>query len=48
MLQRPASAKATAQWLTRQGVMEQFRTAAEIEAEVVAGHAPLQGLGGWK
>jgi hypothetical protein len=33
MLSKPESAKAAAKWFVRQGVLEQFNTAKEIEAE---------------
>jgi hypothetical protein len=36
MLSKPESAKAAAKWFVRQGVLEQFNTAREIEAEDAA------------
>ena len=47
MRQRPASAKAAAHWLTDQGVMEQFRVAAEVGTEDAGAYAPFQELNQW-
>ena len=47
MLQRPASAKAAARWLISQGVMEQFRAAAETGAKDAGAYTPFQELDEW-
>jgi hypothetical protein len=47
MLSKPESAKAAAKWFVRQGVLEQFNTAREIEAEDAAQYVPFQELDSW-
>jgi hypothetical protein len=44
MLSKPESAKAAAKWFVRPGVLEQFNTAREIEAEDAAQYVPFQEL----
>ena len=47
MLSKPKSAKAAAKWFVRQGILEQFKTAKEIEAEDIAQYMPFQELDSW-
>jgi len=47
MLSKPESAKAVARWFVQQGILEQFNTAKEIEAEDASQYMPFQGLESW-
>jgi hypothetical protein len=47
LLSKPESAKAAAKWFVKQGVLEQFNTAREIEAEEAAQYVPFQELDYW-
>jgi hypothetical protein len=47
MLSKPERAMAAAKWFVRQGVLEQFNTAREIEAEDAAQYVPFQELDSW-
>ena len=47
ILSRPACAKHAARWLVRSGAMEQFRVAAEIEAEEIGGYLAFKGAEWW-
>jgi hypothetical protein len=47
MLSKPESAKAATKWFVRQGVVGQFNTAREIEADDAAQYTPFQELDSW-
>ena len=47
MLSKPESAKAAARWFVQQGILEQFDTAKEIEAEDASQYMPFQSLESW-
>jgi len=44
---RPDCAKHAARWLTRSGITEQFRVAAEIVMEDVEGYQPFEEAEEW-
>jgi hypothetical protein len=44
---RPDCAKHTARWLTRSGIMEQFKMAAEIRIEDIGGYQPFEEARKW-
>jgi hypothetical protein len=47
ILMRPECARHAARWLVRTGVLEQFRTAAEIATEETEGYRPFQDAEEW-
>ena len=47
MLSKPVSAKLAARWFVQQGILEQFNTMKEIEAEDASLYMPFQGLESW-
>ena len=47
MLSRPKNTKEVAKWFVQQGILEQFNTAKEIEAEDATQYIPFQELDSW-